>query len=209
MKVSDRHFGWGAWGITALLCGLSILVYGQSINWSLDRLTSYKLFPLFGLLAFSVFLSHYLVSVKRQYLGIPKIAVKDYFITSSLIALGFLLLHPSLFITQLWLDGFGLPPGSYKAYVGASLLWATMLGTISLLFFLSYELLRLRRFKPWQPYFQGLSDIAMILILIHGWALGSHIQSTWFKPVWLAYGLILLVCLAYTYFHKFSSVNKE
>ncbi|MDQ3123384.1 MAG: hypothetical protein M3Q14_01720 [bacterium] len=202
MKVSNSQFQWLAWGIVILLCSTALAVFGQSVDWQLGKLTSYRLFPIFGLLAFSIFLSHYIVAAARQYLGVDRSVIKKYFFISSYMALGFFLIHPSLFIGQLFVDGFGLPPGSYKAYVGAGMIWAVTLGMISLLIFLSYELLRLKRFKPWRPYLQALSDLAMILILIHGWVLGSHIQSTWFKPIWLSYGVILLVCLLYTYGQK-------
>lgn len=206
MKFRAKQFHALAWAISATACLIVILVFAQGLRWKFNRLDAYRLFPLFGLLAFSLFLSHYIVAALRQLLNIDKEAIKQYFLLTSLTALGFVILHPSLLVAQLYVDGFGLPPGSYlENYVAPSLKWAATLGLISLVLFLAYELTRLKSFKRWVPWLQGLSDIAMILILIHGFQLGSHLQAGWFRPVWLAYAGILLVCLSYTYFLKVRS----
>lgn len=203
MRPKPKQFQTLAWAISTTLCLIVIVVFAQGLKWEFNRLDAYRLFPLFGLLAFSLFLSHYIVAALRQLLDIDKNVIKRYFLLTSLAALGFVLLHPSLLVAQLFVDGFGLPPGSYlENYVAPGLKWAATLGPISLALFLAYELTRLNSFKRWVPWLQGLTDIAMILILIHGFQLGSHLQSGWFRPVWLAYAGVLLVCLGYTYFLK-------
>ncbi len=176
----------------------------------MSRLSAYKLFPLFGLLAFSIFLSHYIVSVLRQVLGMEKGLTKQYFKITSWVALAVLLLHPSLLIGRLFLDGFGPPPGSFlNNYVDPMLKWAALLGTLSFFLFLSYELTRFDIGKRWKPWLQALSDLAMVLILIHGFALGQHLQSGWFRVVWIFYAIILLSCLMYQYFHNFKQMNNR
>lgn len=203
MKPTDKQFLAGAWAVTGTLCLLAILAVGQRLDWSAAKLDSYQLFPLLGLLAYSIFLSHYIVGTVREILGIKKSVIKDFFSITSWAALAIVVAHPSLLVVQLWLDGFGLPPGSYlENYVAPTLKWATFLGVIGLLMFLSYELTKFRRFKKWVPYLQMISDIAMIMIFIHGLSLGLHLQRGWFRYVWLAYGLILLICLSYAYIGK-------
>ena len=200
MKVSAKRFRWLAWGLTGLLCLLAILIYGDSIRWDPSKISAYRLFPLFGLLTYAIFLSHYIVSTLRQIVGLDKSVIADYFYSTSWIALGTLLLHPSLLIGQLLLDGYGLPPQSYlENYVAPSLKWAAALGSLSLFMFLAYELTRVVKLARYKPLLQALSDIAMILIFFHGLALGTHLQSGWFRTVWLMQGIILVLCLGYTY----------
>lgn len=115
-----------------------------------------------------------------------------------------ILLHPGLLIWQLWRDGFGLPPGSYlRNYVAPNMAWVALLGTISLLVFLSYELRRIFATKRWWRFVQYASDIAMLAVFYHGLRLGSNLQRGWFKWLWLAYGLTLALALIYIYTTKF------
>ncbi len=203
MKISDTQFKLKAWAITILLCSLAIIVFGQGVKWQFDRVGAYRLFPLLGLLAFSIFLSHYLVVTLRLLLGVDSNVVKRYFVMTSWLALVIVLLHPSLLVGKLFSDGFGLPPGSYlENYVSPEVKWAATLGPLALLLFLAFELTRLKISARMKTYLQYLSDAAMIMILIHGFALGQHLQDGWFKGVWIVYTLLLMLCLGYNYTQK-------
>src|SRR5437588_344845 len=78
----------------------------------------------------------------RQLLGLDFTVLKRYFALTSYAVLVLICLHPGLLVYQRFRDGFGLPPGSVGSYVGPRLGWLTLLGLVSLLVFLAYELHR-------------------------------------------------------------------
>lgn len=193
-----------AWGLAALTTILSLLIWGQLLDWNFSNLSAYGVFPVLGLIAFGLMWGHYAVAVYRQQLRLPKSSTKQYFEVTSLIVLACILLHPGLLIFQLWNDGFGLPPGSYlEHYVAPSLKWAALLGSLSLIIFLSFELRHWFSKASWWRYIGYLNDIAMIAILIHGFRLGTHLQSGWFRAVWIGYTITLLAFIGILYSGKY------
>jgi hypothetical protein len=202
MKLSARNLNLMAWFLSAAVAILAFVAWGQRVAWQLTQISTYELFPLFGLLAFSLMWSHYIASAWRTYSNAPKGALHAYFEVTSLAVLVFILLHPVLLIWQLWRDGFGLPPGSYKAYVGPALVWVVLLGTISWLVFLAYEFHRKYGDQDWWRYVQYASDVAMFAIFYHSLRLGSNLQQGWFRYVWLFYGLTLAGTLVYQYWPR-------
>jgi hypothetical protein len=184
-----------AWSVTAVAAALAILVWAQSLH---PPFSTYKLFPVFGLLAFSLMWAHYVASVGRQVAGVDKSQLSFYFETTSLLVLVAIFLHPGLLIWQLWRDGFGLPPDSYlHNYVAPGMGWIALLGTVSLFVFLSYELRRWYGGRSWWKYVSYATDVAMIAVFYHGLRLGTQLHSGWFMGVWYFYGLVLAACLAY------------
>ena len=175
--------------ITASAIMLAIYV-GMPTNMQLDNL--YQLFPLFGLLAFSMW-CHYVVAAWIR-LSRTDHKMTKYFSYTGYVVLLCILLHPGILVFQLWSDFGTLPPYSYVSYVGEASKMAVVFGSVALVCFYStspnaglHELL-------FWPYIVALSDIAMILVFIHGLRLGSSI-SGWYRFVWLGYGIILLVCI--------------
>ncbi len=192
-----------AWGTSAVAVALSFIAWGESIAWRFDRLSSYSLFPLFGLIAFSLMWSHYVTAALRQYFKLDRAVTRTYFEITSFVVLAAIVLHPGLLIWQLWRDGYGLPPNSYvQHYVAPSLRWAAFLGSMSLLIFLVYELRRRFRVKSWWRYVQYASDAAIIAIFVHALALGGAFELSWFKAIWYVFGITLALSLAYSYLAK-------
>ena len=192
-----------AWAISVKVVILAIVAWGSDLNWHLGGISPYQLFPLFGLLAFSLMWAHYIASVLRQILKVDMGALKKYFEVTSWAVLVLIVLHPGLLTYQLWKDGLGLPPGSVvNNYVAPGLGWVVTLAEVSLLIFLAYELHRWFKQKPWWKYIQYASDVAMLAIFYHGLRLGGQLQSGWFRYVWFYYGLTLLGALAYGYINK-------
>ena len=68
-----------AWGLSIVVSTVSFIAWGQGIRWQFNDVSSYKLFPLFGLLAFSLMWAHYMVVAIRKYLGIEGKHIKKYF----------------------------------------------------------------------------------------------------------------------------------
>lgn len=199
-----------AWGLSALVCLLAVVAWIQGYGGlEVEDLSLYLLFPLFGLLAFSLMWTHYVVGAIRRLVGIDKAPLKQYFGVTGWAAVVFILLHPSLLIFQLWRDGAGLPPTSYQNYVGPALKWAVMFGTLSLLIFLSFETKRWFDKKGWWPVIEYANVVAMFAIIAHSLALGSNLQTGWFRWLWLFYAVSLLVSVGYIYYLEALSAKKE
>jgi hypothetical protein len=194
------------WAVTALVSGLAIYGWGSSYSWQLTRLTTYQLFPLLGLLAFSIMWSHYMAgAMRRTFLHGARL--ETYFRSTGYVVLVAIVLHPGLLIYQRFRDGYGLPPRSYETYVAPSLAWITLLGTVCLLTFLAFELHRWFRNKPWWHYVANASDAAMLGIFYHSLRLGSQLMSGWFKDVWILYGCSLVAALIFKYSYTFTHRN--
>lgn len=194
-----------AWSLAASVCLLAFIVWGQSYNWKFDALDAYQAFPLLGLLAFSLMWSHYISGALRTYFKLPSISLKNYFESTSLVVLALILMHPGLLILQRFLDGYGLPPGSYASYVAPGLGWVTLLGTASLMAFLLFELRRFFGTRSWWKYVLYLNDIAMVAIFYHGLQLGSQLQIGWYRTVWYIYGIALVAAILYSYMNSYKS----
>jgi hypothetical protein len=178
------------------------VAWGQSFRWQFAHFSSYQLFPVFGLLAFSLMWSHYIAAVIRMYLKVDKAVLHRYFEVTSLAVLALILAHPGLLAWQLWRDGLGLPPGSELLY-GGTMRGMVLLGMIAWLIFLAYEFRRKFENRPWWLVISVATDIAMVMIFIHSLQLGSQLQTGWFRVLWYIYGITLVVALVYIYVKKF------
>lgn len=193
-----------AWSLSATAAIIAFVGWGQGVRWQLGHIDSYQLFPLFGLLAFSVMWSHYIVSAVRQYLGIAKKELHSYIEVTGWVVLAAILMHPGLLEWQLWRDGFGLPPNNVlESYVAPTLRWAALLGMVSLLIFLAYELRRWFSERGWWRAIEIATDAAMIAIYLHALNLGTQLQHGWLRVVWYIYGLTLLLALGYIYYRRY------
>jgi hypothetical protein len=188
--------------LTTFTCALAFVAWGQDNSWQLVGISTYQLFPIFGLLAFSIMWSQYVMEGIKNYLGQPQ-ALDRYFNATGWLVLVAILLHPGLLIAQRFHDGYGLPPGSYESYVAPMQRWIVILGSLSLLMFLAFELKHFYRDKPWWKYVLFLNDIAILAIFYHGLRLGTDIGHHWFQIVWYLYGFVLVPVFIYRYWRKF------
>lgn len=187
-----------AWALSSLAALAAILAWGSTLRWQLSGLSIYQIFPLFGLMAFSVMWSHYAASFLNK--AIYKQAELGLFYkTTGYFVLLAIVLHPGLLAYQRFRDGFGLPLGSYTSYVSSSAKWIVLLGEVSLLMFLAFELRRRYMSKPWWRFVVYANDAAMLGIFYHGLRLGTNLQTGWFHGLWLFYGLSLMAILVYLY----------
>lgn len=189
-----------AWGTAAAVCAIALAAWGRDYGWNVLPVDAYRLFPLLGLLAFSLMWTHYAVAFYRDLRGIDKKALAPYFELTGYAVLVFICLHPGLLIYQRFQDGFGLPPHSYESYVAPGLGWVTLLGTASLAVFLAFEFKRVFGDRPWWHYVADASDIAMLAIAYHGLRLGSDLQHGWFQVVWWFYAVSLALLLMRKYY---------
>ncbi len=197
---AEQNVKIAAWSLSVVAVALATMAWASDLSWHFGGISTYKLFPLFGLLAFSLMWSHYVASVLRQILKVEKAVLKKYFEVTSWLVLAAIFLHPGLLTYQLWRDGFGWPPGSVTgSYVAPALGWVVVLGEVSFFIFLAYEFHRKFGRRPWWRYVQSASDIAMLAIFYHGLRLGGQLQNGWFRYVWFFYGATLGACLVYKY----------
>lgn len=192
-----------AWTTSIVVTLLAFVSWGQDLDWQLLGLNIYQIFPLLGLVAFSLMWGHYVTIAMHLYFKTGLTELRSYFRITGTIVLGAILLHPGLIIWQLWRDGLGLPPGSTKNYVAPGMGLFVTIAVISLFIFLAYEFRSKFGKKPWWKFVQYANDLAMILIFIHGLRLGSQIQEGWFRTVWIFYGLALATAFAYIYYRKY------
>lgn len=197
-ETTNQNIRLTAWLVSLLSVGLAIAVWWQSFGGNV-KLSNYTLFPLFGLIAFSLMWGHYVVGALRRYFAVPKQALKSYYKSTSWAVLFFILLHPGLFIYQLWADGNGIPPESYKSYVAATAVWAVFLGTASLIIFLLFELKKFFGKKPWWQLVEFGQLVAMVMIFVHALKLGGELQTDWYKTVFVFYGLSFVASIIYIY----------
>lgn len=110
-----------------------------------------------------------------------------------------LVAHPGIFLVQRFLDTGLLHPASYVSYVGSLRAWAVVIAVAALATFLLYDILKRFRGKLiargiW-PYFSLLQASAMVAIFIHGFTLGTSMNSTHFVLWWIFLGVLLAPCL--------------
>lgn len=192
-----------AWSISLLTCLVAFIVWGHDYSWQLLPLNNYVIFPLLGLLAFSLMWGHYMSSAIRQAFGLDRQVLKRYFEATSLVVLVLLCLHPSLLIYQRFRDGFGLPPGSYMSYVAPGMGWITLLGTVSLVIFLAFEFRRRYGDKSWWHFVAEAGDFAMLAIIYHAIQLGSQLQTGWYRYIWWFYAVSLVAVLLPKYYQRY------
>jgi predicted ferric reductase len=202
LNLNARNMQVIAWGLAVVACGLSFVAWGNGAAWNFSHISTYQLFPLLGLLAFSLMWTHYILGTFKEVATASPNSLKDYYKWTGYVVLVLICLHPGLLIYQLFHDGQGLPPGSYEKYVAPGLGWVTLLGTASLLVFLAFEFHRVFSHKKWWHYIVDLSDLAMLAIVYHGLRLGSQLQTGWFRYVWWFFAVTLVAVLARKYYFK-------
>ncbi len=196
----------GAWTLSIIVSLTAIIAWWTSYDGKIT--TAYQLFPLFGLLAFSLMWAHYMTAVAKMHANADDIVLKKYFEITSIVVLIALFLHPGLLAWQLWQDGLGLPPGSYFEFVAGTLKVSIIAGIVGWFAFMAYEFRRKFKDKKWWKFVQYASDVAMLLIFVHGLRLGSQLQGGWYQIVWYFYGITLVAALVYIHGSKFVKPKK-
>lgn len=196
-----RNLQIGAWGLALLVACLAFIEWGGSWQWKLGGLSTYQIFPIFGLMAFSLMWTQYVVNAVATLIEVDEAPLGRFYSTMGYLVLVAIVLHPGLLIWQLWRDGFGLPPESYlRHYVAPGLGWVALIGTVSLFVFLAYELHRWFGDRHWWRFVEYATDVAMLGIFYHALRLGTQVsQPGWFHVLWLFYGAVLIAALAYKY----------
>lgn len=201
-QMTKRIHRWTPWLLSVATSLVAIIGWGSSLGWQLDHLSIYQVFPVFGLLAFSIMWSQYVVIYLQRYF-LSTVPTKRYFAITGYMVLALILVHPSLLAAQRFVEGFGLPPGSYLSYVGPARSIAVVTGMLSLLLFLTFELRRYLRTHGWWRFVEYGIDGAMIGIVYHSLTLGTQLsQVPWLRGVWYLYAITLVYILGARYLAK-------
>lgn len=195
------------WSLYTAVTLLAVIVWGSQLKWSFSNFNAFSIFPVLGLTAFSLMWVHYVSGFIRD-TWFPGASTKTSFKVTSVAVLALILFHPALLIIELYRQGSGLPPESYKDYVAPGNSVYVLLGVIGLAGLLAFETKRFFGKKPWWKYIAVVSDIAILLIAIHSLKLGQHLQSGWFRYVWYFYIITLIACIVRIYVRKFESRKK-
>ena len=206
LSSQDRRCLYVAWTLTALSSALALYVWGHMSGWHFS-FEPYQLFPLLGLLAFSIMWAHYVATFIRKMLHVKPPVLSYYFRSTSKVVLALLFLHPGIIIYQRFRDGYGLPPGSYMSYVAPGLGWVTLLGTVAWVAFIAFEFRHKYGKKSWWKYIPMAGDVAMLAIVYHGLRIGDHLQTGFYRSVWIGYGASLVLVLGYNYYRKYAKVT--
>lgn len=198
----ERKLQLATWIGTGLLVTLAIVRWIQ-IRLADGELGSYELFPIFGLLAFTLMWTHFVSGAVRRLVGAREGTLRTFFTVTSWLVLAFILLHPGIFLFTLWADGLGFPPMSYLSiYVDLGARIALFLGTLSFVTFLAYELRRRYKKATWWRFVEYANIAAMFAILIHSLTLGGEVASGWFRILWIVYGITLASAIGYNYYYN-------
>lgn len=186
------HIQWLLFSVVVLI---PVIVWLQTYNWRLT-LTIPAVFPLLGVLAWSIMWTHYAngwLQIKH-----PEKIKKNqlYSSVSTWLVLGLLLLHPGLLAWQQYRLFGTLPPESFFATVATNLEPFVAIAIFALILFLAYEIVHRLKEKPAIKRASGWISIsqviAMILIFIHGLAVGQTVLSGWMELWWIFLGILLL-----------------
>lgn len=200
----QQRLVYGAWTLGFTTLAVSFVAWFQQNGNTLSNLSVYQLFPLFGMIAFGLMWTHYIVGAARRHYKVNKKAFARYNQTTYIVVLLAILLHPGLLTWQLWRDKLGLPID----YVAADLKMYVILGQVSLLAFLAFELHRFYKDRSWWHWVERACDLAMIGILIHAYNLGAAINGSWYKFIWIFYGVTLIASLTYLTKSRHDSTGK-
>lgn len=199
-SVISRYPALFGYGLVAITWVLAFIAWAEHTPRAFRDPSAYDIFPLLGLLAFGGLWSIYVFNAVTTWLRLASEKLRSFYQNMGYAVLVLILSHPSALLTRLYMDGYGLPPMSYGAYVNKPYIWVVYLGMISLFIFLSFELHRWFARKGWWKWVVYANDVAMFLILYHGMTLGSELQKGWFRYVWWLYGLVLIIAIVYLRF---------
>ncbi len=186
---------------------LPIFVWGERLNWTIDSVNALTVFPLLGLLAFSIMWWHFLLGFVGD-LDPTFTKIKSLYKTSSVFVFLLILLHPILLSAFSVSNNLPGPPEAYYNYVSGSQAIFITYGILALVIFLLYDLARWLKAKPWVErnwlIVDAIDDVAFLAVFVHGLAIGQHLQDGWFRYVWIFYGVSALIFIGYKHYRRFT-----
>ena len=174
---------------------------------TLQDIEPVSLFPLFGLLAFTIMWYHFLIAAFKRHWP-DAYDYKQFFHKTSKGVLILILLHPGLLLYEGMTHSF-----TAFDYVGEDNKIFILFAYVALSVFLAYEVVdRLRDkaiFKNNGEIIAAINRAAFILIYVHGLMLGQHLQTGWLRSLWLFYGITTAIFFVYSYWDTFQKLRNN
>jgi|SRR3989344_433311 len=166
----------------------------SSINWALDSTLLPNLFPVFGLVTFTLLWLHAISGVFEPWLRRQIDFDRFVHITSIIILIG-IILHPLLLLIQVGFN-FGIIFLTY----GAKYIWFAIVGWLLLITYDLGKYLNQYNFfvRHWNKILI-ISTLGFLLTFFHSLNLGSDLQSGPLRIVWIFYGVTAIMATIYTY----------
>ena len=181
-----------------IFAGLAVLyplwVVGNNTNWSLDSSFVLNLFPLFGILAFTLLWLHVISGVfepwLRQYIDFDRFVQN-----TSLLIFVSIILHPLLLLIPVGFN-FTLIFTYGKFYI-----WLAIIGWLLLI---TYDIGKFLK-KKYNFFVRNwtkillISNVGFVLTFFHSLSIGGNLQSGPLRIVWIFYGITAILGIIYTY----------
>lgn len=171
---------------------IPIIVHLRNVSWSNSSLAM-VLFPVFGILAFTLLWLHSMAGVFEVWLR--ERFDFDFFVHwSSLVILVSMIAHPLLLLILIKFNFSLLFSGPSRGII---------FGIIGLALLLTYDLGKM--LKKWEFFSRNwnailiVSTIGTIFIFFHSLMIGSDLQSGWTRKLWIFYGVTAILGTIYTY----------
>ena len=193
---SNYHLSF-EWVLGVFVVVTSLAAWANNRQPGEDGLTIYDVFPLFGLIAFGLMWTHFVMGALRRYANVEAPKASPYKTVSMGLVLGLIVLHPGLLWLGLYNDGYGLPPQSHALAYQDQVLFVA-LGTLGLTIFLAFELKRWFVSRKWWKYVEYAQILGMAAIFFHAVELGNELQQDWFMLLWWFYGITLAISIVYS-----------
>lgn len=192
--MNQQYYRWGiiVFGWLAVLTPLAYRA--QHVSWTTGAGWIQNIFPMFGLLAFSLLWLHALSGAFEPWL--KKHINFDAFVkhTAGLIFIS-IMLHPLLLLIDM---RFNLQDIFF--YYGNLAIW---LGITGWLLLITYDITKpFKKYALVEKHWNSvliISNIGFIVIFFHALKTGSDLQSGFLRYLFLFYGITAIACLLYTY----------
>ena len=174
------------WSATTIVVLLPLYIWADFLSWNFMRVNFSTVFPLLGLLAYSIlWLQMLVVSVLRS---LPTGFRNNFFFISGLVFLLLIIAHPLLLsISQSQINQ------TIVDYVGDTRKIFITLALTAWLIYILYEIFS--KFKKWRYFrnsmkvFKYLNYVAFYLIFFHSINLGTHLQGGILVFIWYFYAV--------------------
>ena len=187
---------------------IPIYFWGVSFAWNFSTVSLYLLFPLLGLLAFSIMWVQVVVSAFEKWFS-SRIDIGKFWACSGIIVLILFIAHPLLALigqygyTQSW-NPFNLVSESEMVFI--------VLALIAFATFIVFEVtLRwknsiIQKIKPW---IENGSLVGIILVWVHSLNIGSHTRLGFMRYLWWFYGITAMLMIGFIFWRKFQKKRIE
>lgn len=149
------------------------------------------LFPLFGLYAFTLVWLQFMIGTTRSLLKRAFPGIITWHRTQGVFALLFALVHPALILVA-----FGIDTYMKKTFVAPELVVYVWIGQVQLFLMVLAVVAALLRRQAWLrsrwKLVHRANYIVFVLAWVHSWFLGSDVQSSGLRWVWIVYAISAL-----------------